>query len=113
MTILKFSRNWNNKLACDRFTTIRRKDMLLHETVEVLLEEEKIFTAQIIQKYKIKFSEINDFMASIDVGMSAPKLKEILKRLYSKDNIQEDSIFFLYVLEVKDRIPLVLNSDKV
>ena len=111
MAALKFSKNWNNKLACDRFTTIRLKELILYETVDVFLEEDKIYTAQIIQKHKVKLGEISEFIASIDVGMSAAKLKEILKRMYKKENVNDNSIFYLYMLEVKDRIPTVLNHE--
>lgn len=88
MNKLNFSYNWNNKLECKAFTTIRLSSKYnKNEKVIVQLNKVDKFEARIVDVRHFKIDKINEFVAMIDTGYSAAETKDILKKMYSKKNI--------------------------
>lgn len=100
MNNLVFSYNWNNKLECKAFTTLRLHNPKKYQVgaeFEVYLQE-KGKQAQpkgrvIIQAVKtIDAEQINDFIAFIDTGYSRAQTLQILQRMYKQANPKLDLI---------------------
>lgn len=81
--ILKFSTNWNNKLFCPCFTSIRpstrwQKGM----TVTVTLNGDALYDAFIIDRRDYRKSQLSEFVARLDTGYSLDEMLEILHKMY-------------------------------
>lgn len=91
MVNLSFSKNWNNKLCCDIFTTIRYKSPLkIGDIVSVTTKLEKSSVksfAQVVSKESFLLKDIPEAVFAFDMGLSkALGIKEI-ERIYSQYNI--------------------------
>jgi hypothetical protein len=107
LPFLDFNRNWNNKLFCDLFTTIR----LSNEKYQVgkkfqtrLVHNSKNRPPDVLQKVEIidikplLLSQISDWIAYLDTGHNAEYTREILKRMYSHKVQNIDYHVFSYIL---------------
>lgn len=97
---IKFSTNWNNKLDCKCFTTIRLnndKKYRVGEIYDIYLNEKYLGKAELIEKRKIHLQKINNFIAYLDTGYSAAKCKDMLKRMYKNTNPLLDFNLLKYV----------------
>lgn len=84
-TRLTFSANWNNKLLCRSFTTIRLiRDVPFKKGQIVDIYRDQYFKgkAKIIDLKCIEFSKINDWMAWIDAGVSLKDFVILFKSFY-------------------------------
>lgn len=97
---VRFSTNWNNKLDCKCFTTIRLhndKKYVVGEIYDIYLNDEYRGPAKLLEKRKLHLQKINEFIARLDTGYSAAETKGILKKMYKKDNPLLDFNLFQYV----------------
>lgn len=89
---LHFVQCWNLKLTCFNYTTIRLTDKYkIGEEVRVFLNGHHVHNAVIVAKTKTKLDAINEFVARLDTGYSAQECKEILRKMYSKYNVNWDT----------------------
>ena len=97
MTI-RFSRNWNNKLDCNVFSTIRRAGKRRYEIGEYyrIEQSEKTFWARCESVTLIKLSEITEEIALLDSGLSLDDFKVVMKRMHS--GITDDTYFYYIIL---------------
>lgn len=104
MKTLKFSKNWNNKLECDYFTTIRLDaSFQIGEEVQVLLKGEHFCFARIKLKKHIHIDKVNDWIGFLDAGHTGDYTASILKRMYnSRVADWRNTHLWLYMLERKD-----------
>lgn len=86
---LSFSKNWNNKLDCEVFTSIRlaTNKWVVDNEYAVFLNQEQghpkqVATVKLLLKKKIYIQQINDWMAYLDTGTSADECRRILRALY-------------------------------
>lgn len=94
MKYIKFSKNWNNKLDCEYFTTIRpRKDYYkVFEQYEIQLNGSTKGIAELLCIEQLRFSDINNRVAFLDVGMNAKDLRDLMRQFYNNKNFwKEDS----------------------
>ena len=84
MDKLKFSYNWNNKLQCDVFTTIRLATgkYKLNETYEVDLKGVHLCNATVIDVQVITIDQLKPWIAYLDTGYNLKETKEILYKMY-------------------------------
>lgn len=84
-----FSKNWNNKLDCDCFTTLRLSSSKYQvgQIHEIILDGKHKKFAKIIEIKSLKLSQINEFIGHLDTGMDAKATKELMIRMYSKYSI--------------------------
>jgi hypothetical protein len=95
---LKFSTNWNNKLGCKYFTTLRLSDKYkVGHTVLIEASKMDNFYAEIVNRRVIKMDMINEFIAGIDTGYTVDDTKDILKRMYPNVDWRRTPIY-LYLL---------------
>jgi hypothetical protein len=91
MEKLKFSQNWNSKLDCQFFTTIRiqNKKYSCGNTFDIILNDQYLKTCKIVEIKNFKILQLNDFMSFIDAGMNKIDLYQLLSRFYPKQNIND------------------------
>jgi hypothetical protein len=85
---LRFSTNWNNKLQCDTFTTLRLDSdkYKVGEVYKVTLKGH-LKDIRIIDKKVLLLNQINDWIAFIDTGYNRDECINIIKRMYAKHDI--------------------------
>ena len=84
---IEFSQNWNNKLDCNAFTTIRMWNPAKHipgRQVVIKLKGEVHSEGVIHAVKQMNIEQINDYMAYLDTGHNAEYTKKILKNMYTK-----------------------------
>ncbi len=85
MDKLDFSYNWNNKLRCRCFTTLRlRNDEKYHKGArfEVSMQGYARGQAKVIDVKYLKLEQISEWIARLDTGYSAKECKEMIKQMY-------------------------------
>lgn len=97
---IDFSQNWNNKLDCDAFTTIRISNdkYEVGAVFNVNLKRNRLFSAKILEKKRFKLNQLNEFMARLDTGYSAKETIELIRTMYKKKNLDLDAIYFDFIL---------------
>lgn len=82
--ILKFSQNWNNKLSCHCFTTIRKPapkyDVGL--SYPVYLQNKRLGTAELVYLKRFCIGSLTDGAALIDTGYTADEAYKILRNMH-------------------------------
>lgn len=106
MNKLEFSTNWNKKLNCKCFTTIRLHNpqkYFIGEVFAIMLNEKNVGFAKLKDLKQIKIDEINNFMSFLDTGYNAATTKEIIKNIYKSKQINfETQVFDYCVFEYQD-----------
>lgn len=111
MNIMSFSHNWNRKLDCISFTTLRLHNDKYKAGDKWAVQYKhsiKPFWAQIVEKRVIRLEDINEFMARIDTGYDAYECRNILRTMYKNKGInwatqKLDFILMSYTNEVIDQ----------
>jgi uncharacterized protein YqfB (UPF0267 family) len=84
---LNFSNNWNNKLNCNSFTTLRlRNDGKYFAGAKVNVFLKGVFkgAGTIVGVSYLTIDKINEFIARVDTGYSADDCRKIIKEMYKK-----------------------------
>lgn len=97
--VLKFSTNWNNKLDCKYFTTLRLSPKWIDQKVLIVSFKNKARVAKIIDAKKIKLSQLNDWLCYLDTGYSKENTIKILGSMYSFNTQIDDKTIYLYLIE--------------
>jgi hypothetical protein len=101
MKRISFSRNWNKKLNCSAFSTIRLHSDLKYRTgARYIIEHAgKIYgIARIIDRRSILISQINNAVAYMDTGYGIERTKEIIRTIYSDKNINWETQLLDYII---------------
>lgn len=101
---INFSYNWNNKLNCKAFTTIRLRNANKYQIgkeYNILLKKQLLKSAIIEDIKTIYYNQINEFIARVDTGYSAEETKNILKKMYSKINLETQPFSFILLSTIK------------
>jgi hypothetical protein len=119
MLKINFDKNYNNKLNCDYFTTIRLYELEKvkkwgryfgsSKTVEVTLNK-KHFCFAVIERMDIMtLNQImqNEFLFSCDTGLDIYSTDTLLKKIYSKKKkwnkvFEYDTLFVILLLKKSD-----------
>lgn len=112
MDILKFSANWNNKLACICFTTIRLHNPKKHfvgNQFALMLRNIAYGVATVVEVKKFKLSQLNEFMAMLDTGYSAEETKEIIIKMYPQINAENQYFDFVLLKKNTASKPQLMN----
>ena len=88
---LKFSRNWNNKLSCDVFTTIRRHNNHVYEgmTVEIELNNRLLFYADVMGVMTMELYLLPVVLVCQDTGLRYDKSIELFRRFLKAETTQQ------------------------
>ena len=103
MKTIPFSYNWNNKLDCKAFTTLRLNNSYeVGDEVEIFLKSQTKGIGIIVGKKVLKLKDINEFIARIDTGYSAEECKKLIQTMYKKSVIDwENKLLYLYLIVKK------------
>lgn len=84
---LEFTTNWNNKLNCDCFTTIRLHNPIkycLGATFKVYLKGRYKGRAKLVDVRSVTIDQINNFISYIDTGYNAEECRKIIRTIYKQ-----------------------------
>ena len=104
MRAITFSFNWNKKLDCDAFTTIRLfqpEKYCIGEQYEIQLKKEKQFEGVIIDVKKFMLKDLNNFVAYIDTGYSKENCQSIITKMYAKVDFNTQALSLILIHKVK------------
>ncbi len=88
MKELNFFTNWNQKLDCKAFTTLRLSDRyIVSDKIEIKLKNKPHSYGEIIAKKYFLLKDITEWIAYIDTGYSKTECQDILKKMYKNKNI--------------------------
>lgn len=107
MQAIKFTYNWNNKLGCKAFTTIRLHNpgkYRVGENYEIYLKDGNEWKYLGVAECKairtFRKSKINEFVAFLDTGYPSNACHKIISRMYKRlpeEDPQMDLILLVYV----------------
>jgi hypothetical protein len=102
-----FSYNWNNKLSCRAFTTIRLHNpskYILNERYYIRLKSNEIGTGQIVAINDFLLKNLTTTVAYIDTGYCKEECTKIINKMYSNVdfNVQKLSLITI-VMDKKDQ----------
>ena len=103
MLTIPFSYNWNNKLDCKAFTTIRIYSHDNHRpgtSVNAVLKGISKGVGKIMNVKTFLLKDLNDFMAYLDTGYNTAECQKIIKTMYP--NLNFDTKLLAFILIVKD-----------
>jgi hypothetical protein len=95
MEILNFSTNWNNKIDCNCFTTIRifnPKKHFKNNNFEVYLQKKLKFEAVILGITITKLDQLNDYVCYLDTGYSKEETTTIFRKMYPLIDFENQKI---------------------
>lgn len=107
MNVIEFSYNWNNKLDCKAFTTLRLANperFKVGAEYRIVSKDGDHGTARIEAIREITLPKINEFIARLDTGYSAEECKKIIRQMYAgKVKDVEKATFYLMLLVKKEQ----------
>ncbi len=87
LSAIPFSQNWNNKLTCQVFTTIRLHNPGKYQVgrkYNIILSSKKLCEAAIVSIKVIRIDQINDWVSLIDTALQPEDFKAMLRKMYCK-----------------------------
>ncbi len=108
---IKFSKNWNNKLNCQYFTTFRlvSNKYQLNKTYRIEFNDKYLGLATIRELRSTTLSKINDFISLLDACMEAPKFVNMIKNMYKNkgvDPVRQQYYFILLRWDKREQISI-------
>ncbi len=102
MNTIEFSYNWNKKLDCDYFTTLRLSDRFsIGEEVIITLKGIYKSRAIIVDKKETKLHKLNSFICGLDTGYNEEQTKAIIQKMYPKVFDWSSQKIYLYLIRKK------------
>ncbi len=104
MRVISFSFNWNHKLDCDAFTTIRLfqpEKYVIGEQYEIQLKKVKQFEGVIIDVKKFMLKDLSNFIAYLDTGYSKENCASIIQTMYKKIDFTTTPLSLILIHKVK------------
>jgi len=104
---IAFSYNWNNKLSCNCFTTIRlmNKKYIVGETYQIVLKKKAIKIAEVVEIRNFKLSSLNEFIARLDTGYSKSDCEQIIRSMYRNIDFEQT---MLSIILLSTKQPAIL-----
>jgi len=85
MDTIRFSANWNNKLAGNAFTTLRVHNpsrYVVGNQYIIDLNGKRMGVALLKEKRTITIAQLNDFICYLDTGVNKQETIKILRNIY-------------------------------
>lgn len=102
MKDVNFSFNWNGKLYCDSFTTIRLSNYYnVGDIVTICLKKECIDTGKIIGKIETKIEKLTELVCQLDTGYDRRITIGLIKKMYSGITDWENQKIYIYTITRK------------
>ncbi len=87
---LKFTHNWNGKLNCDCFTTLRlhnARKYIIGASKHIFLNNVFKGKANIIGVQSFRLEQVSEYVARLDTGLSAKECQQMIKTMYKNQPI--------------------------
>lgn len=101
---INFSYNWNKKLDCNAFTTLRISNQgkyQLGNEYNICLKGKLLSVAK-ITAIKTMFPEsFTEYVARLDTGYSVLECIEIIRKMYPKIDVMKTKFDFILLVKVK------------
>lgn len=99
---LSFNYNYNNKLLCRSFTTLRLDTGKFKPGQSYIIDCNGVprFDAVVLEVKSLAWNDLNEFIARVDTGSSLEKLKDLLKNIYGDDADQKRYSFILLTRKI-------------
>lgn len=104
MRAISFSYNWNKKLDCEAFTTIRLyqpEKYCIGEQYEIQLKKQKLFEGVIIDVKKFMLKDLSNFIAYLDTGYSKENCQSIIQTMYKQVDFNTQALSLILIHKVK------------
>lgn len=108
MEKLEFSTNWNNKLDCKCFTTIRIYNPMKHTNgnkFDVFLKTNFRTKVQVISLGLYLINELTDYICYLDTGYSKLETIEIFRKMYPKIDFTKTRLVVMLLKKVDQPKP--------
>ncbi|HRK00994.1 MAG TPA: hypothetical protein PL089_15395 [Ignavibacteria bacterium] len=117
MKTLEFTYNWNNKLDCKCFTSIRLSDRYrVGEEFKIILINKKVpqvkGVARIIEIKEFYLHQLNTFIAALDTGYSVPECKKIIERMYKNTDFENKQLKLILFLKIDSKMEYKISNSK-
>lgn len=112
MEKLEFTTNWNNKLDCKCFTTIRIYNPAKHfrgNKFEVYLQKQFKTNAYVIGTIVAKLEELSDYVCFLDTGYSKEETTAIFRKMYPKTDFETQKICVILLRVIEPPKPVQKN----
>ena len=102
MEKLHFSKNWNNKLDCMAFTTLRlpNQKYQINHLFEITLDGICKGIGKLISINYISIDDIDEFIARLDTGCSIDECKNIIIDIYPNIDFNQQQLALLLISKV-------------
>lgn len=101
---IPFSYNWNNKLDCTAFTTIRLYSADNHvpdRAVSIIIKGVSKGTGKIKGCKRFMLADMNDYIAYLDTGYNKEQATNVILRMYPNVDFKTKQLALLLI--VKDK----------
>lgn len=100
MARLYFQQNYNKKLDCNCFTTIRLDSDIYYEGAmfDVFFKNEMYKKVIVRQVKRFTIDQLNEFMSAVDMGLTVPECVKVMKNMWAKEIIDWEKQKFAFVL---------------
>lgn len=97
---MEFSTNWNRKLWCQTFSSIRlfSDKYQLNGVFEIYNRKGYLGAKQIVHIFSFRLEQLTETMAFLDTGYSRAETIAIIKKIYSKSPIDWSKQPLLYMI---------------
>ena len=117
METIKFQCNWNKKLGCDYFTTLRLNNpgkYAAGNRHKVMLHEKGVWRdygiAEVVSVRVLRMHQLNEYICGLDTGYPVDETRNILYRMY-KDKVKDINLAdFALVLYRKEKMKPVQDK---
>ena len=101
MKVINFSQNWNNKLDCAFFTTIRPANSYynLGDQYNIYLNKQFVKTVCIIDIKNFYLKDITTFVTYLDAGKSVSEFNVLMAKFYGSNPAKLNGQFFFILLK--------------
>ena len=102
---ISFGTNWNSKLSCSAFSTIRirndKKYIIGHEYT-IILKEQPIYVARLVCISHFMLDGLSEGMAYIDTGYNKKETIAIIEKMYKNKDIDVHAVTWSHLVFFHD-----------
>lgn len=97
MKKLNYQKDFNNKLSCQYYTSIRLESngLAVGDQVEAYVKKKKHHDAIVIDCRNVFLDSLNDFVTYLDAGCSAEEFKKIMVEFYPETDFKKERVSLL------------------
>ena len=107
---LEFSYNWNQKLCCDYFTTLRLSGRFeVGEWVLLFLKNAAYGRGIVVGRKVLTVGQLNAWVCGIDTGYTIEETKAILSRMHP-GKITDTTTIYLYLIRKESKKELAARE---